>query len=215
MKRTAPLTAAALISGLACVGAADAATITYDFDGGTAAGVSDFGSGVTVDDASTSGLSLVEDRAHRVLGNSASTLAVTINIPTGVIVNLTELDFTDGIDSGAGGNFTYSQWDLAVSTGSGSPATGSDSVEGTGFSSTDNEITLTGLTGLTDTSVTFTWTLYYGTSEGPPPSGGNNSSRHFFIDDIVFTGSVVPEPGSLALLGLGGVLVASRRRRTQ
>ena len=37
------------------------------------------------------------------------------------------------------------------------------------------------------------------------------TSTHFVIDDVVITG-VVPEPGSLALLGLGGLLIARRRR---
>lgn len=39
--------------------------------------------------------------------------------------------------------------------------------------------------------------------------GGSQSSA-FYMDDISIT--AVPEPGSLALLGLGGLLVASRRR---
>lgn len=39
-------------------------------------------------------------------------------------------------------------------------------------------------------------------------SGGNNVG----IDDLVINGSVVPEPGSLALLGLGGLLIARRRK---
>lgn len=41
-------------------------------------------------------------------------------------------------------------------------------------------------------------------------SGYANESRGAYIDNIEF--SVVPEPGSLALLGLGGLLIARRRR---
>jgi hypothetical protein len=193
---------------------ADAATITYDFNGGSAAGVSDFGSGVTADNVALGGLmQLAENRAHRKLeGGKIGTLAITVNIPNTVVVDLTSLDFIDGADSGTGSNDTFSQWDLAVSTGSVSPDSGTDFVAGTGFSSSPNSITLTGLTGLTDTSVTFTWTVHYGTVNGDPPTSGNNSNRHAFLDDIVFTGNVIPEPSSLALLGLGGLLIARRRR---
>jgi hypothetical protein len=38
------------------------------------------------------------------------------------------------------------------------------------------------------------------------------SSSLTSLDNIGFIGSVVPEPGSLALLGLGGLLIARRRR---
>lgn len=45
-------------------------------------------------------------------------------------------------------------------------------------------------------------------------SDGDASSFEGAIDNLSFSQAVpVPEPGSLALLGLGGVLIASRRRR--
>ena len=214
IKQTALIAA---LAGLSLAGSADAATITYDFNGGSAAAVSDFGSGVTADNVVLGGagapMQLAEDRAHRkLLDVGLGTLAITINIPNGVLVDLTSLDFVDGADSGTGSNDTFSQWDLTVSAGSVSPDSGTDFVAGTGFSSSPNTVTLTGLTGLTNTSVTFTWTVYYGTINGDPPTGGNNSNRHAFLDDIKITGNVIPEPGSLALLGLGGLLIARRRR---
>lgn len=42
--------------------------------------------------------------------------------------------------------------------------------------------------------------------------GASNANHLILIDSIVVTGEVVPEPGSLALLGLGGLLIARRRR---
>jgi hypothetical protein len=41
--------------------------------------------------------------------------------------------------------------------------------------------------------------------------GSNSASAT--LDNVAFQGSLVPEPGSLALLGLGGLLIAARRRR--
>ena len=149
------------------------------------------------------------------------TLAMTVNIPNGVIVDLTSLDFVEGLDDPINANTTYSQWDLTfTSGGSGSP----DSISRTRLQSEPNvvssshNVTLSGLTGLTDTSVTFTWTGYYATSPGDPPTGGNHSQRHAFLDDIVITGSVVPpaaipEPSTTALLGLGGLALVLRRRK--
>ena len=198
---------------------AQAATIAYNFDGANAsATTNDFGSGVTADDVVLANtgegkMTLAEDRAHRKLRDpSIGTLAITVNIPNGVVVDLTALDFIDGADSGTGGNDTFSQWDLAVSTGSASPNSGTDFVAGTGFSSSPNSVTLSGLTGLTNTSVTFTWTVNYGVTSDFS-GGGNHSSRHAFLDDIVITGSVVPEPTTTALLGLGGLALILRRRK--
>lgn len=46
-------------------------------------------------------------------------------------------------------------------------------------------------------------------SEGSLSSNGNQAA----FDNLTFNGTVVPEPGSLALLSLGGLLIGSRRRR--
>lgn len=46
-------------------------------------------------------------------------------------------------------------------------------------------------------------------------NGGGGGNRAAFYDNIViFTDDVIPEPGSLALLGLGGLLIGARRRRS-
>ena len=45
-------------------------------------------------------------------------------------------------------------------------------------------------------------------------SGGtvSNTDQKTYLDNVAYTGTEVPEPGSLALLGLGGLLIARRRR---
>ncbi|MFN3165793.1 MAG: PEP-CTERM sorting domain-containing protein [Phycisphaeraceae bacterium] len=45
-------------------------------------------------------------------------------------------------------------------------------------------------------------------------SGGNptNSDQRTYMDNVGFSGQVVPEPASLALLSLGGLMIARRRR---
>ena len=40
----------------------------------------------------------------------------------------------------------------------------------------------------------------------------DDSTDDYIIDNVSFDGTAVPEPGSLALLGLGGLLIARRRR---
>ena len=74
---------------------------------------------------------------------------------------------------------------------------------------TDNNGTSVNLSGvaalqdLTDETVEFRFLL--GDDSGA-------SSRIHVLDNIVLEGTVIPEPGSLALLGLGGLLIARRRR---
>ena len=43
-------------------------------------------------------------------------------------------------------------------------------------------------------------------------AGGNNADFDIFIDDLTYSGVVVPEPGTLALSMIGGALLLARRR---
>ncbi len=124
------------------------------------------------------------------------------------------MSFIDGIDTRQGTNDTFSQWDLSVSFGSLSPDIVTNSVTSGGnpdFTSKSKIISLDGLTNLSNTEVTFTFVANYGVTSDFS-GGGNNVNRNAFIDDLTFTGIIIPEPGSLALLGLGGVLMLRRRR---
>lgn len=102
--------------------------------------------------------------------------------------------------------FTFAQ--TSTVDGSGNP--------GVGFlNSTINLSSLTGLTGLVEFRI-----FQVGTGSatgGTSASGGTFRITNFFssgVDsgDLRFTGTVVPAPGALALVGLSG-LVAGRRRR--
>lgn len=203
---------------LTLASSASAATIVYDFTGNSAAVTTNdlSGDGVTAGNIATVANSgqagVAENRWQRKLTDSnTDTMSFTVTIPADVIVNFSELSFIDGIDSGTGSNNTFSQWDLSISIGSGSPNSGTEFVAGTGFSQSANTVTLSGLTGLSGTDVTFTWAVNYGVTSDFSGSG-NNNVRHAFLDDVTLTGSVIPEP-TTALLGSLGMLALLRRRR--
>jgi len=43
-------------------------------------------------------------------------------------------------------------------------------------------------------------------------STADNGDSNFYLDNLTLNGAVIPEPGSLALMGLGGLLILGRRR---
>lgn len=157
-------------------------------------------------------------RAQRDLGNAQSlagdTISFTFTINIGATaINLTNLGFLSGIDVNNGSVATnHTKWDVAITKGSATTSSFVDSFAGASgtFATASKSTALTSLTNLQNETVTFTFTGDYGTETDF--SGGQNTSRWAFIDDLTFTGEVVPEP-SAALLGGIGLLVLLRRRR--
>ncbi len=168
----------------------DGTVSSNTFSGGVTASVMESPSGNT----SFGDFSGNQRFEHRLKGSTATT-TFTITIPPGVVVDLTQLDFEGGMESNTGSNDIYAQWELGLSAGSASQTTWNDTIACPPHTSfNDFSATLSGLTGLTDTNVTFTFTTVLGTNEGPPPSGGNNNNRYITMDDIKITGTMLGNP---------------------
>jgi hypothetical protein len=211
------LSLAAAVGTLALATSANAATILYDFTGETNgttdkssdATTNDFGAGVTASAiiASTPGdvanyAYFNEETTRTELRNGTpGVFTFTITIDDTVSVDLTGLSFLDGIDSGAGGNDLFHGWELAISNGGSANIQDVDRTWLNGTdpnpSSNNNNLTLSGLTGLTDTTVTFTLTSNFATgydSGTDTYSGGGSHARHTILDDITLTGAIAPAP---------------------
>jgi len=218
MKKILAATAAAAL-GFAAT--APAATIVYNFD--DADGVvdsNDFGLGVTagdwIFDVDAGGSAFQNGRAEagvRVDGAAPTPYPImkfSVAIPAGVTVDLTSLDFQHGFNETFHPNAITPYWELSITTGSATPDTGSlgaGTVNAAGFFSQDESVALSGLTGLTDTTVTFEFT--FKTDEGR----GNSLARAHTMDNVVLTGTAVPEPSALLLGLLAGLGLVARRRR--
>jgi hypothetical protein len=224
MKFNKPLKASmALVTAMGCLSLpAQAAIILYEFNSDSAVVTNNelSGSGVTANDSVASlGSGFSTDRWRRAMSpDAARTLSLTVDIGA-TPIDFTALDFVDGIDSNNGSNQTYSVINLmATTTGSETPVLSQDTfthtLVGGGDTSNGNSVTLSGLTNLTNVSVTFEFEVLYGT--GVNGTGGSNNNRFAIIDDVQITGNVaqaVPEPTTTALLGLGGLALILRRRR--
>lgn len=215
---------------LTFAGVANAATIVWDFNDNDA--VVD-NNDLAADDVTTNNVtfssttgntaSIANQRAQRDLGNSQGSETSTFNFTLKIgatPINLTQLNFTHGLDVNAGSVVdNYFKWDLVITTtGSETPgasqATFAEYHDNGGVAPDeidfDESVTLSGLNNLTNVDVTFAFTGHYGTAANY--TGGSNTNRFIYLDDVTFTGAVVPVPGSLALLAVGGLLIASRRR---
>ena len=206
--------------------------IIYDFTDNTAeATTNDFedeGLDVTAGDIQTSNThggntGIDNERWERKLQDgSPTTMSFIITIPEEVTIDLTKLEFLFGMDSRQGSNDTYGQWDLTilqdgveVENSANPNSSGPVLLEGTSsndYYAQDETVTLSDLTGLTDTVIEFAFEVNYGV-EPDFSGGGNNNSRHAFLDDVTLT--AIPEPGTAGLLAVfaGAALLRRRRRR--
>lgn len=222
---------APLVLAAAC-GTVNASTIIFNFeDAGKISGTgaaqvytgpdsNDFGLGITTSaftmtDEGASGAILTDGdiyasgdggKAHVATREPNNSMSFSIMIPSTATVNLTSLSFDDGFNQTFNPGSTDPTWVLTISTGSATPTSGGlATVSGTTFAEANESLALSDLTGLTDTTVTFTWTY---------DSNRNNSlALAHTIDNITLTGTAVPEPSSAALLGLGGLALILRRRK--
>lgn len=122
-------------------------------------------------------------RAEMSVGPS-SAASWSVSVPAGTTLDLTGLSFDYGFNETKHPNPLTPGWTLAITTGSGTPSGNSlPTVTGIGFTSQPETITLNGLTGLTDTTVTFT--LTFSTAEGR----ANTLDRAHTIDNLTLTGS--------------------------
>ena len=194
--------------------------IIYDFAGNTAEATTnefeDEGLDVTAGDIQTSNThggntGIDNERWERKLQDgSPTTMSFIITIPEEVTIDLTKLEFLFGMDSRQGSNDTYGQWDLTilqdgveVENSANPNSSGPVLLEGTSsndYYAQDETVTLSDLTGLTDTVIEFAFEVNYGV-EPDFSGGGNNNSRHAFLDDITLTGVAdIPPEGTLMII---------------
>jgi arylsulfatase A-like enzyme len=111
-----------------------------------------------------------------------------ITIPESMMVNLTNLTFDHGFNEINHANDITPYWELSVSIGSAAPVTGSlgaGTVNSTGYFEQSETVTLSGLTNLNNTTVTFEFT--FKTEEGRL----NSLSRAHTMDNVMLTGTMV------------------------
>ena len=170
-----------------------AGTITYDFN--DANGIVDsntIGSGVSAGDvilSSAGGTAFQNTRAEVAVRVPNPTATFTVTIPSGTTADFSSLSFVHGFNETSNPNPLTPAWTLSISTGAGAPNTNSlATINSAGFYSQNESITLSGLTGLTDTTVTFTFTF------SSAENRGNNLARAHTIDDLTLTGTAVVAP---------------------
>jgi hypothetical protein len=144
--------------------------------------------------------------------DNTNIMSFTVTVDAATTVNFTNLAFDYGFAdfSGVSGtNYVNPNYTLSVD-GGGSFATsfgslGDQTNKTNGVNVSSFSTGISGLSAVTNTTLTFTWTL----------DDANNrvhAERRHLMDNIVLTGTVVPEP-SAALLGAFGILGLLHRRR--
>lgn len=174
--------------------------IGFDFDDGDGlVDFNDFGKGVVVSDwffdvdggssAYQNGRAEAGMRDDGAAPTPHPVMGFSVTIPADVTVDLTSLAFDHGFNETFHPNAKTPEWSLVISTGSASPDNGSlPTLTAAGYVSEDETLALSGLTGLTDTTVTFEFTFTIA-------EGGNNSlSRAHTMDDVVLTGTSSAAP---------------------
>lgn len=214
--------------------------VTYDFTGPSASPTS-VGPGLTSATsftgqfgAETGGFGVVTDGGQDAAWNDGTAAAHTeadaktldggyywqFTVTPAIPLNLTALDFDFGGERGGGGNtgftaFYDAQYSLdgfataGISVGTGSRVNGSN---GNGYAL--QAIDLTGVAGLQSVSTAVTFRFY--TWHGPDNDAtlADATSQETRFDNVLLSDDVVPEPASLALLVIGGLMVMSHRRKS-
>ena len=204
---------------IASIGVVSAASIVFNLDAPegnhtASASSNDFGSGVTVSSATIPGnyRKFQNGRAELSVQNpTPNILQFTVTVDDTTTIDLSTLAFDYGYVNPVAPNDVTPFWNLSLTSGSADALSGGVGTVATGdtsFHASPESLNLSGLTNLTDTSVTFTYS--FTTTEG---RNNNSFNRIHTMDNIVLSGAVVPEPSSAALLGLGGLALLMRRRK--
>ena len=151
---------------------------------------------------------------HDITLDAAHSLNIRLDAEAGKYFDLTSGDIKFDFRRGYGANPLTTK--LLVYAASGSDASASSTLvyESGVVTATVSNVSSGAIASVNGTnqydSLFLLWYLA-GTPEGYPDTTVDNSGFEF--DNFSVTGEVVPEPASLALMGLGGLLVLGGRRR--